>query len=101
LSRRYGDRELAVRTSSSVGSWEALTGELDRIRECGYAVNLEEGEHGISAVAVAVRDLTGAPLAAIAVVVPAGRMTAPGADELAPTVLRSAANIEEGLRTEP
>lgn len=101
LSRRYADRELAVRTTSSVGSWTALTRELDVIRSGGYAVNLEEGEYGISAVAVAVRDLTGAPLAAIAVVVPAGRMSASGADELAPAVLRSAADIEEALRAQP
>lgn len=100
LARRYPGRELALRTSSSVQNWAALAAELDRVRRDGYAINSEEGEYGISAVGVPLRDLTGAPLAAIAVVVPAGRMTIGSAHELAPTVLRAAATVEELLRAE-
>ncbi|MFD0818060.1 IclR family transcriptional regulator [Micromonospora zhanjiangensis] len=67
LSRRYPDRLLESRTQSSIQTWEQLETELADIRTAGYAVNIEEGEKGISAVGTAVRDLIGAPLAALAV----------------------------------
>lgn len=100
LARRYADRQLPVRTASSVGSWSALEAELDAIRRDGHALNLEEGEYGISAVAVAVRDVAGAPVAAIAVVVPAARLDTEGATELAPMVTEAARTVEEQLRAE-
>src|SRR4051812_4624988 len=74
LDRRYSGHELPARTSTSVADWEGLMGELSEIRRTGYALNLEEGESGICAVGAAMRDLTGAPLAAIAAVIPASRM---------------------------
>lgn len=74
LTRRYSDRELVACTESSVSEWGELEEELAEIRRSGYAVNIEEGETGISAVATALQDLTGAPLASIAVVVPSSRM---------------------------
>ena len=74
LARRYRDRELATRTPSSIATWKELEAELLAIRRDGYARNTEEGESGVSAIAVAVRDRTDAPLAAIAVVLPSSRM---------------------------
>jgi DNA-binding IclR family transcriptional regulator len=74
LARRYHDRELTTRTVSSIATWDALDAELLAIRRDGYARNSQEGENGVSAIAVAVRDLTSAPLAAIAVVLPSSRM---------------------------
>jgi DNA-binding IclR family transcriptional regulator len=97
LARRFADRDLPVRTENSVGDWPALDAELEVVRRDGYAVNLEEGEYGISAVAAALRDVTGAPLAAVAVVAPAGRLDADTARDLAPVVLGSAHRIEEEL----
>ena len=44
------------------------------IRRDGYAINIGEGEPGISAVGTAVNDLVGMPVAAIAIAVPAARM---------------------------
>ncbi|MET8354185.1 MULTISPECIES: IclR family transcriptional regulator [unclassified Micromonospora] len=79
LDRRYPNRELESRTASSIQTWDQLETELAAIRDLGYAVNVEEGEKGISAVGTAIRDLIGAPLAAIAVAVPTSRM--PTADE--------------------
>ncbi|MGW4464769.1 IclR family transcriptional regulator [Micromonospora sp. NPDC004704] len=74
LERRYPTRSLDGRTPSSVTTWQELTEELESIRQRGYALNFEEGETGICAVATAIPDLAGSPLAAIAVVVPASRM---------------------------
>lgn len=101
LARRYRDRELTARTAASIDDWEALEQDLARIRTDGYAVNLEEGESGVCAVATAVRDLTGAPLAAIAIVVPASRMPdTEAAAALAPDLLRAGETIQELLRAE-
>lgn len=97
-ARRYAEQDLPVRTTSSVRSWANLDAELAAIRRDGYAVNLEEGEHGISAVAAALRDMTGAPIAGVAVVVPASRFDNEMADHLAPAVLRCAAAVDEQLR---
>jgi DNA-binding IclR family transcriptional regulator len=101
LDRRYVGRELPARTSSSVADWDDLMRELAEIRRTGYALNLEEGESGICAVGAALRDLTGAPLAAIAIVIPAGRMpTADVGRALSPLVIAAARSVEELLRAE-
>jgi DNA-binding IclR family transcriptional regulator len=101
LDRRYRDRDLAARTPASISDWAVLARQLEEIRRDGYALNSEEGESGISAVAVALRDVTGAPLAAIAVVVPTSRMpTEESARALAPTVLRAAESIQQLLYAE-
>jgi DNA-binding IclR family transcriptional regulator len=99
LNRRYAGQELPARTSSSVADWSGLLEELAEIRRTGYALNMEEGESGICAVGAALRDLTGAPLASIAIVVPAGRMpTADVGRALSPLVVQAARAVEELLR---
>ncbi|GLW06423.1 IclR family transcriptional regulator [Microtetraspora sp. NBRC 13810] len=101
LDRRYRGHELDTRTPSSIGDWEVLRNELEAVRGDGYALNVEEGEEGISAVAVALRDITGAPLAAVAVVVPSSRMpTAEAGRALAPAVLRAAESVQQLLGAE-
>lgn len=100
LARRYADRELVMRTEQSMADVDALVAELAVVRRAGYAVNHEEGEHGVSAVAVALRDLTGAPVASVAIVVPASRFDADTPQALAPLALSCARSIEEQLRTE-
>ncbi|MDT0443654.1 IclR family transcriptional regulator [Streptomyces johnsoniae] len=76
LSRRFADRELTTRTEFSVSDWQALLAELAEIRRAGFAMNVEEGERGISAVAAVLRDRAQTPLASVAVVVPAHRLAA-------------------------
>jgi DNA-binding IclR family transcriptional regulator len=101
LDRRYSGHELPARTSTSVADWDGLMDELSEIRRTGYALNLEEGESGICAVGAAMRDLTGAPLAAIAAVIPASRMpTADAGRALAPYVTDAARTVEQLLRAE-
>jgi DNA-binding IclR family transcriptional regulator len=101
LDRRYTGHELPARTPSSIAGWDGLMDELTEIRRTGYALNLKEGESGICAVGAAMRDLTGAPLAAIAAVIPAGRMpTADAGRALAPYVTDAARTVEELLRAE-
>ena len=102
LARRYTGHELTARTPASVADWPALEAELAEIRRDGYAINHEEGERGVSAVATALRDLTGAPLAGIAVVAPASRAAGPAAlRAFAPDVLAAATAIQDLLRDHP
>lgn len=101
LIRRYPGRALESRTESSIQTWEQLEAELAEIRSAGYAVNIEEGEKGISAVGTAVRDLIGAPLAALAIAVPASRMpSVEEAKQFAPALDRAQATVTELLRAE-
>lgn len=99
LLRRYPDKQLETRTPNSIATWDALRDELAGIRESGYALNIGEGESGISAVGVAVPDLIGVPLAGIAVAIPTSRMaTAAEGDEIAPLLARAQDEITQRLR---
>lgn len=100
LDRQYPDGRLEARTPSSVTTWEELLAELDVIRDTGYATNFEEGESGISAVAAAIPDVYGTPLAAVAVVVPSGRLRdAAGASAFAPLLQEARDRITSLLHT--
>ncbi|HEY1820203.1 MAG TPA: IclR family transcriptional regulator [Trebonia sp.] len=99
LNRRYRDEELPAATPSSITSRHHLMLELASVRRQGYALNWEESSDGVSAVAVAVLDAAGAPLAAVSVAMPsmrAGNIT--GIRALAPDVLRAAEVIQQQLR---
>jgi DNA-binding IclR family transcriptional regulator len=98
LIRRYRGRDLIARTPTSISTWGKLEEELDVVRRRGYALNAEEGEEGICAVAAAVRDLTDAPLASIAVVLPANRMAKVGAQPLVPVLMQAVQSVQELLR---
>lgn len=101
LDRQYPGGRLEARTPSSVTTWDELLAELAVIRETGYAMNFEEGESGISAVATAIPDLYGTPLAAVAVVVPSGRLhDVAGARALAPLLQEARDRITALLHTE-
>lgn len=94
LKRRYAGQPLTARTDGSLTEWRAMERELGQIRRHGFAVNSEEAETGVCAVGAAVSDQVGAPLAGVAVAVPAGRMTNRFAEVVAPAVLRAAAAVE-------
>jgi DNA-binding IclR family transcriptional regulator len=90
LARRYPNRALQVCTANSLRSWAQFQTELATIREAGFAVNLEESESGVSAVGIAIPDLMGAPLAALAVAVPTSRMPTVADGEAIAPLLKSA-----------
>jgi DNA-binding IclR family transcriptional regulator len=100
LSRRYQDRELIARTPASIASWKRLEDELEHVRRSGYALNAEEGEEGICAVAAAVRDLTDAPLASLAVVLPATRMVQADAASFVPMLTKAVETVQSLLRAQ-
>jgi DNA-binding IclR family transcriptional regulator len=53
----------------------ALVNQLRRVREQGYAENIEESESGVCAIGVCVRDKAGDPVAALSVSAPSVRYT--------------------------
>ena len=57
------------------GERRSLVSELRRVREQGYAENIEETESGVCAVGVCVRDPAGEALAALSVAAPSVRYT--------------------------
>jgi DNA-binding IclR family transcriptional regulator len=100
LRRLYPEGELGALTDASIATWDELLAELDSIRDKGYAINIEEGESGISAVGASVPDLYGTALAALAIVVPAGRLhDADAGQALAPLLLDTRERITRLLRT--
>ncbi len=74
LRSRYPEERLERLTARSIGTFDELTRVLRRVRTSGYAVNRHESEDGVAAVAVAVDDEAGAPIAAISCAAPVGRM---------------------------
>jgi IclR family acetate operon transcriptional repressor len=63
------------RTSRTITTSEAMRGELERVCELGYAVDIGEDAEGCNCAAAPVLDRHGYPLAAICVSGPANRLT--------------------------
>jgi DNA-binding IclR family transcriptional regulator len=98
LRRRYPDDEPGPGTSAVTISLQALESELALIREQRYALNWEETTEGISAVAVALRDAAGFPLASISIAAPSSRTRSiEGIRAFAPAVLRAAEMVQQRL----
>jgi len=75
LSTMY-PRGLRPVTKMTVQNLTALAEQLAVVREQGYALNVDETEVGLRAVAVAIRDHVGRVVASLAASAPANRMTA-------------------------
>jgi DNA-binding IclR family transcriptional regulator len=99
LERRYPDGQLPpAATSAAISSMPALRAELDEIRRRGFAVNWEESAEGVCAVAVALRDTVGQPLAGLGVSAPSSRMgTIDTILEFAPALIRCGELVRERL----
>ena len=76
LRERYPRPELEGRTAHTITDRDRLEEQLARIRESGYAVDLEELEEGLSCVAAPVLDRSGAVVAGISLSGPTARITA-------------------------
>ncbi|WP_244930331.1 IclR family transcriptional regulator [Nocardioides sp. W7] len=88
---------LEVRTPSSVATHADLDAELDRTRERGYALTRGELEEGLDGVAVPVRGVEGAVVAALGVSGPTFRIGARHA-EVAELLRTAATGVERDLR---
>lgn len=99
LERRYPDVHLRAGTPSAITDRAALEADLDEIRRQGYSLNWEESAEGVCAVGVALKDTTGAPIAAIAIAAPSSRMgSVESVRAFAPALLSVAERVRELLR---
>ncbi len=74
LRKRFG-QELKRYTRNTIPSVEDLFGNLESVREKGYAADLEEFEEGLRCVASPIRDYTRKVIGALSVSGPAHRLT--------------------------
>lgn len=70
-----GRLRVAGERALPAGARRALVSELRRVREQGYAENIEESESGVCAVGMCVRDEAGEAVAALSVSAPSVRYT--------------------------
>jgi DNA-binding IclR family transcriptional regulator len=100
LDRRYpGDVLPPATTAAALTGTGELRAEIAAIRARGYAMNFQESADGVCAVAVALCDQIGQPLASLAVAAPSSRIADVAAiSAFAPAVLRAAATIQERMR---
>jgi DNA-binding IclR family transcriptional regulator len=101
LDRRYPGGELpGTATAAALTELTDLRAELAEIRAQGYALNWEESAEGVCAVAVALRDTVGQPLAGLGVAAPSSRMAdAEAIRAFAPAVIRAAELVHQRLRS--
>jgi IclR family acetate operon transcriptional repressor len=93
--------ELVRRTPRTLVTTEALSEELARVRERGFAIDDEENERNIRCVGAAVRDHTGAATHAISVSALTVELSLESALELGPRVVAAADAVSEALGGRP
>lgn len=100
VERRYPSRTLPASTATSLTDRDSLLAQLAEVRAHGYALNFEESSDGVSAVAVALHDASGNPIAALGIAAPSSRTgSIEGIRAHAPAVLRGAQLVQERMRT--
>lgn len=100
IARRYPDEHLPDGRPPALRRRSDLLAELSEVRAQGYALNWEESAEGVSAVSVALRDMSGSSVAAIGIAAPSSRMgTVEAVRGLVPAVLAAAQQVHQRLHT--
>lgn len=97
LRKMYRDMPLTPLTPESVRDLDELIRDVGEVRARGYALNFEEAEVHLNAVAAGIQNPEGQAWAAVTLAAPAHRLSAERAAEIAPAVVRSAERISDGL----
>ena len=90
---RLLSRPLEPHTAKTITSAEELRRQLDQVRRNGYAMDDEELEMGVRAIAVPIRNQDGEVVAALSMPGPANRMTKERIAELVAALLEASAAI--------
>ncbi len=90
-------RGLAPITPATVTEAHKLRAELERVRDQGYAVAVDELERGLTAIAAPVRVVDGSVAASVSVSGPSRRVPASGLGEVGDRVRTAAADISARL----
>ncbi len=97
LARLLGDGPLPARTPRSITDPTRLRQELARVRERGYAENVEESDLGMASVAAPIHDDAGRVIAAISVAAPLSSMEEAARRRCATAAMDIANRISEQL----
>jgi len=84
-------------TQRTPDSPKAFFEDLGRVREWGFALDEQELEEGISAVAAPILDPTGQPIAAVAIAGPAYRLARERLLEIGPSILTTVRDIAQEI----
>jgi DNA-binding IclR family transcriptional regulator len=90
----YAGRPLVTPTGRALGGVRDLVALLARVRDDGFAENIEDTALGLHCIAVPIRDGRGRALAAMTVCVPIGRIAPARRDVLLADLRTSAARLE-------
>ncbi|HEX6150464.1 IclR family transcriptional regulator [Nocardioides sp.] len=88
---------LPTYTSHTITKKRALRDELDRVRELGYAIAVDELEVGLTAVAAPIRNSHGDVVASMSVSGPTFRLTADRVDDVARRLVEAAEEVSHRL----
>lgn len=97
LERYLDGVEMVPLQPRTITDAAALQGELERVREDGYAMVDQELEEGLIAIAAPVRDRSGRVVAAINLSTHVGRRSAEDMRDMVPALQRTATHIQTGL----
>src|SRR5205085_12644711 len=92
---------LKAHTANSVIKREALLAMLAEVAQREHAIDDEESEEGLRAIAAPVRNHTGNVIAALGVAAPVQRMTKKDMQTCVPSVIATAAAVSARLAYQP
>nr|WP_200072307.1 IclR family transcriptional regulator [Saccharopolyspora sp. HNM0986] len=84
-------------TGSTIVDWDEFFAELDGVTQRGFASNFGEWRADIAAVAAAILDSSGEPVASLSVSAPAGRMSEQARDRYGPLVIEATQRVSATL----
>ncbi|OGB93857.1 MAG: hypothetical protein A2Z31_01125 [candidate division NC10 bacterium RBG_16_65_8] len=97
LEELVGGGPLEALTRATITSRSQLRRELAKVREQGFASDIEECEEGATCIAVPVRNSRGETVAAVGISGPSSRMHPRRVQELVPVVMRRGGEASEHL----
>lgn len=98
INEIYPDEKLPVYTQNTISTKKQLLGELSKVRERGYAVDLEETEEGMRCVAVPVFNYTTRVIAGLSISGPVTRFSEERIEgELVPVLLEAGKKLSQSL----
>jgi IclR family transcriptional regulator, KDG regulon repressor len=91
------ERGLSAQTPKTLTRREAVLAMLDEVRQRAHAIDDEESENGLRAIAAPVRNHTGAVIAALGVAAPVQRMSKKVMHTCVPSVIGTANAVSARL----
>lgn len=88
---------MPMHTETTITDKDTFLQELLKVKQTGYALDLEENEHGITCIAVPIFDHLGKAIAAVSISGPTMRMTSERLEELKPRMLEIGGKISTRL----